>query len=107
MKRLAVVALALAMCVGCGSKITKSNYDKIQTGMSQSQVESILGKGSEQASIDVPSFEANIDIPGLSSRGSVRASSLSTKGVIWQDGQKGIAITFINDKVAKKEQSGF
>ncbi len=39
-----LAGLALTMAVGCGSKISKENFDKIKTGMTQAQVEKILGK---------------------------------------------------------------
>jgi len=41
---LAVALVAWCLCLaGCGSKITRDNFDKIKTGMSRSDVEAILG----------------------------------------------------------------
>ena len=42
-----IVAVA-AVCVllfGCGHKISMSNYEKVKSGMTESEVEAILGKG--------------------------------------------------------------
>ena len=47
---LGLIAALLMFAVGCdrsalsGSKLTSANYDQINTGMSKSQVETILGK---------------------------------------------------------------
>ena len=99
----AVLALSLTGCGG--SKITKSNYDKINNGMTEAEVEGILGKGEEKASsgVDVPGKSVNIpgggnvSVPGVSS---------SAKVKMWQDGMKMISITFSNGKVMAKAQNG-
>jgi uncharacterized protein YceK len=86
--------LTLILCVflaGCGSVVNQSNYDKIQTGMSLSQVEAILGKGKEQSSAG----------------GSFGGVTMSSKSVVWQDGNRVIAVVFMNNEVASKSQMGF
>jgi hypothetical protein len=87
---LAVIAsFALAGVVGCGSKVTKSNYDKISDGMTTAQVEGILGKGQKAS--------AGVSIAGLSVTGDVYQ---------WKDGDKSISVVFKDGKVVGKSQSG-
>jgi hypothetical protein len=41
-------ALLIVLCLmlsGCGSNLTKENYEKLKEGMTQKEVEAILGKG--------------------------------------------------------------
>jgi len=91
-----VTALMLAafvvtiMLSGCGERVTKENYDKIQTGMSLAQVEEILGKGAAKGS-----GGANIG-----------ALSVSGGSYEWQSNGKTISIVVLNDKVMTKMQSG-
>ncbi|WP_278383183.1 outer membrane protein assembly factor BamE domain-containing protein, partial [Alteromonas mediterranea] len=40
--KLALIALGALALTGC-SKLTKENYDKLEMGMTQDEVESILG----------------------------------------------------------------
>ena len=81
-----IVLLGLGMIVlaGCGSKVTKSNFDQIKTGMTVAEVEAILGKATEST--------------GAS--GAVGTLTGSAKVMTWKDGGKTITITFANDKVA-------
>ena len=99
MSALRTTALALAACLaatmltGCAGKITKSNYEKVRTGMTVAQVEDILGKGSEQAGIG----------------GALGTLAGSVKIVCWTEGENGskkITITFVNDKVVAKLEAG-
>ena len=104
-----VAILCAAACflsfAGCGKGISKSNYDKVNNGMTEAEVESILGKGEEQASagVNVPSQSltipggVNVSVPGISS---------SVKVKKWQDGSKRITITFSDGKVMAKAQEG-
>jgi hypothetical protein len=59
--------------------------------MTLSQVEAILGKGTEQGSSDA-------SFGGL---------SMSAKQMIWQEGNQIITISFMNNKVQGKAQMGF
>ena len=92
-----VAAVALsAVLTGCGSKVSKDNFDKVKDGMTLSEVEGLLGKGKEQSSASVPGASAGgVTIPGA-----------SAKGMVWQDGNKMISVTFVNDKVMGKAQTG-
>ena len=87
--RIAIVALVLVglgvvMLAGCGSKVTKSNFDKIKVGMTTAEVEGILGKGTESKGV----------------AGSVGDLTGSAKIMTWTDGDKSITVTFVNDKVS-------
>jgi hypothetical protein len=87
--RLAVVAVVLLglsamMLAGCGSKVTKENFDKVEVGMTEAEVEGILGKATETS-------EASGSIGDLTGKGSIK---------VWKDGDKKITVTFANGKVA-------
>jgi hypothetical protein len=43
--RAALVIFVCLMLAGCGSNLTKENYEKLKEGMTQKEVEAILGKG--------------------------------------------------------------
>ncbi len=94
-KRLALCGLLLGGLMlmttgGCGSKVSKSNYDKINNGMTVAEVEKILGEGELQAG-------GSAGIGGLTG---------SAKVYKWIDGDKTITVTFVNDKVTLKVPSG-
>lgn len=90
MKQLIILFLFCVMLSGCGNPISKNNYDRVKNGMTLSQVEAILGKGTEQGSSDA-------SFGGL---------SMSAKQMIWQEGNQIITISFMNDKVQGKAQLG-
>ena len=98
-QRSSMAILALLVCltlVGCGSKVTMTNYERIEDGMSLAEVEGILGKGTEQSSSNVPGVSAGgISIPGASS-----------KAMVWKNGNNVISVMFLNDKVMSKTQMG-
>jgi len=83
---LLVAGLATTFVVGCGGKVSKSNYDKIENGMTVEEVKDILGE------------------PAKTTGGGVGA--LSGKVMTWEDGDKQIVVTFANDKVTLKSQTG-
>lgn len=85
-----LAGLMLMMVAGCGSKVSKDNYDKIKTGMTLAEVENILGKGELQAG-------------GAGGLGDLLGSAKVYK---WTDGEKSIMVTFANDKVTVKAQTG-
>ncbi len=77
------VALILSVgLLGCGSKLTQENFEKVQSGMSMAQVKSILGEPTEAKSFEVGPF-----------------SALSAT---WKDKKTVINIQFVNDKVTVK-----
>lgn len=86
---LILVGLGSLALAGCGSKVTKSNFDQIKTGMTLAEVEAILGKGTESTG----------------AAGAIGDLAGSAKSVTWKDGDKSITVNFVNDKVALKTQS--
>ena len=88
---LLLVAMVGATLVGCGgSKVSKSNFDQVQNGMTVAEVEEVLGKGTAKAG----------------SGGALAGIAASAKVLSWTEGDKKIIVTFVNDKVVAKTQSG-
>ncbi len=85
----ALLGLAVLVLSGC-NKLSKSNYDKIQNGMTSSQVEDILGQGTEKAG-------AGAAVGNLGG---------SAKVITWGDEKKSVTVTFVNDKVVLKAEQG-
>lgn len=83
-----LAAFVLAGPIGCGSKVSKSNYDKITDGMTMTEVENLLGKG-EKAT-------AGVSVGGISITGDVYA---------WKDGDKAITVVFKDGKVVGKSST--
>lgn len=80
---LAAVAILAIWVAGCGTKINKENFDKIQTGMTQAEVQVILGEPTEASSVDVALF----------------SGTTST----WRAGDTAINVQFVNGKVVAKQ----
>ncbi len=86
-----VLMSCLVLFVGCGGqRVTKGSYAKVKTGMTLSEVEAILGPGTEQGSSDASFGGISIDV----------------KSMVWQDEDKIISIMFSQDKVKAKSQIG-
>lgn len=81
MKRLLSV-LVLALLLGACSKVSQENFSKIQNGMTEAEVTSILGSPTESTSREV------LGISGTSS--------------VWRSGDAQISIRFVGGKVALK-----
>jgi hypothetical protein len=86
----AMMALMLTILPGCGGKVSKSNFDKVQNGMTMAEVEGILGKGTEQAGV----------------AGAIGDLAGSGKVMTWTDGEKSITVTFVDGKVTAKASKG-
>ena len=81
-----LVGLVIAGLAGCaGSKINQDNFDQIKLGMSQAEVQLILGPPTESSGLEVPMFS------GTMSK--------------WIQGDVAITIQFVNGKVVAKEFS--
>ena len=76
-----MVALLCFCLAGCGSKVSKDNYQKIKSGMSEKEVSDILGSPTETKDAG------------------------AGKTLIWKSGDDTISVTFMNDKVAVKISS--
>lgn len=94
---LSALVLTLAL-FGCEQKSFPQKFDEISVGMSQQDVEKIMGKGTKQ------------DVGGVGISASGIAGGASQNSQItytWQDGVKEIAVTFQNGKVVNKGKSRF
>lgn len=81
-----MVAFLAVVVTGC-SKVTKSNYDKIETGMTKADVEKILGSGTAEKGAGVGDLTGSV--------------------VKWEKNEDTwITVTFANDKVVTKAQGG-
>ena len=84
-----VLAVSLpVMLAGC-SKLDRDHYDQVQTGMTIEHVKKILGEPDETKS-------GGVDVLGIGGT----ATTLT-----WKSGDKSITVTFVNDKVVKKDMS--
>ena len=86
---LLLASFVMVTATGC-SKVTKSNYDKIETDMTLDEVKSILGEGTEKGGV----------------AGTIGDITGSGKVIVWEEGEKSITVTFANDKVLKKLSKG-
>jgi hypothetical protein len=97
-----VLSLVVNACTLIGPKITKAKYDQVQTDMTLSQVQSIMGEPGES------SAEISINLPSVNV--SPTPSNLPTEfnPSVYQwknsDGSSMTAI-FINDKLIAKSQA--
>ncbi len=87
------VAIGLLLfAVGCASRLTVENYERIRPGMSRGEVESILGKGEREGDwggdISVGDFSASANV------------------MVWGDEDRFIQVTFINGEVKSKVGHG-
>ncbi len=83
LKRLLGIALMTVWLVACSSPVSQANYDKIQNGMSLTEVKAILGE---------PAETQTMGIGGLSGTSATWANDKGLK----------ISIQFVNDKVQLK-----
>ena len=81
---LAVLCLALPGCGG--DKITKANFDQIKPGMSQAEVEAIVGTGTTPQGSSV-----NLSMGGM---------TMNAKVVRYGDDKKNITIVYQEGKVS-------
>jgi hypothetical protein len=81
-----IIGLTIVCLVGCtGAKISKDNFDKIKLGMTQEEVQAILGPPTEASGLEIPVFS------GAMSK--------------WIQGDTVISVQFVNGKVVGKEFS--
>ena len=77
------IALISLVIVACGSKVNQANFNKIQTGMTQNEVNEILGSPTESSSFGIGVFS------GTASK--------------WASKEGTITIQFLNEKVVAKQ----
>jgi hypothetical protein len=87
-RALGILTVCLAV-VACGSKASRANFDQVKLGMSQSEVEKLLGTGEQADRSELP--------PGT--------QTTATKFLKWK-GEGLILVGFDNDgKVAYKSMT--
>jgi hypothetical protein len=92
------VALLAAGCKG-ESKVTEANLSKIESGMTLSQVEAIMGG---------PGQEAPPLLQMPTAKGMPLPDTTNTTGRKWEDGKSTLIVTFVNGKVTNRGiSSGF
>lgn len=96
----ALCASSFLLCTGCEEKISDANFNAINTGMTLSEVEKILGgKGERQEISGVSISAAGV---GGSSRGSGDQFTY-----VWKVNNKEISVTTQGGKVISKGKAGF
>lgn len=81
---LVVLAMGIA---GCNKVVTQENFDRVQTGQSEADVEHILGT------------------PTTTQTEHGAMANIVTR--TWKDGNKSITVHFLGDKVLDTDKSGF
>ncbi len=102
---LAALALCLVMlaCNKSSKNVTKENFDKIKAGMTMSEVEAILGKGTDdpEAGLGLSEGSSGAGAAGIGGDlDSVSRQRSTTKWLKWGNDTKYIRVGFDNDKVA-------
>ena len=103
MSRLILTVSVFVLIAGCNKnpRLTKANFDKIQPGMTITEVEAILGPG-EQEGGDLSIAEGSgvagaAGVGGdLQTMGRGRSNQKSFK---WGTDKRWIRVTFVNDKM--------
>lgn len=85
----ALMALMVVVLGGCGSKVSRSTFDKVEKGMTVTEVENILGKGAVE-----------------STGAAIGNLKLSGDVMVWQDGGRIIKVTFKDGRVTDKSSEG-
>jgi hypothetical protein len=98
-RRLAALACAVMVLVGCENKISKANFDKIQKGMTLAQVETILGGSGEE---DSSPQGMTINEAGVA--GSSRESK--ERIYVWKSDSGQITVVTVDGKVVEARQTG-
>ena len=95
---LTVLLAGALLLAGCNKKITQANYDKIQPGMSLSEVQKMLGKGERE---DGPGG-VNIGATGISGNSGSRGDDV----YVWSAGDAEVHVTIRDGKVVDKSGKG-
>jgi hypothetical protein len=96
-----LLLVACLMLTGCGRKLTKANFDKVQNGMSLSDVQQLLGKGEKEAG-DGSNVAGQFGI-ALEGGG---GGSKNVETYVWESGDKKITVYFRDGKVTSKNSTG-
>ena len=85
------LVLIAGMLAGCGSRVSRENYERIQTGMTLQQVQDIMG---------------NRGVTSEGVAGAIGDLAGSASVYRWVDENRAITVTFINGKVVSKGSEG-
>ncbi len=96
--RLLALAAAALVFAGCENKITMENYTAIKDGMTQSQVQDLLGGAGEESQAAGVSIGAD----GLMSG----TKDSKDKTFVWKKDGAEISVTFRDGKVINKGKVG-
>jgi hypothetical protein len=77
------------------SKISQANYDKIKDGMTEAEVQGILGPPGNRTSASISRTDPKTG-----------TTEQSNSQVSWGDGNRSITVDFIDGKVTGKKQQG-
>jgi hypothetical protein len=85
--RLAALAALCLVISGCGSKVSKENFDKVKTGMTEKEVTDIMGAPTESTNLGA-------------------GKDTNAKSLVWRNGNDVYSVSIINDKVIAKMGGG-
>ena len=93
----ACLIAASVLLAGCEKKITSEVFEKIQTGMTKTQVENLLGgSGSDETASGT----------SISGAGIASGNSKPESTYVWKDGNASITVIFKEGKVVQKSKAG-
>jgi hypothetical protein len=96
----ALLAASIALVGGCDETLTDENFDRVNVGMSYSEVETILGEGKREDSGGYGSSSAGI--PTGQDSGSSKQQTYT-----WEEDGKQVVIVFNDGKVQSKSKLGW
>jgi|SRR6187200_2902270 len=108
--RVAIVLVVCTAVAGCGGSVNQQNFEKLKVGMSQQQVQAILGKDGKEISADeVANLMREALTPKTGQAGvKVELPDLSSaRGVRWGDDKKWITVIYMGDRVSRIFKKGF
>ena len=88
-----IVSLFLLLLAGCGSKITDANYYRVQHGMTEKEVEDLLGPAHSET------------VEGPTSRPAA-TQPVTTKVKTWTRGELTIRVVFEDGVVVRRSADG-
>jgi hypothetical protein len=115
--------LVLPVLLVGGDKVTMSNYNSVQMGMSYSQVSKILGEGTPAEEMDQKEMQQRfqmpnnmqmpqgmpdgVEMPDMNQLQGMMENFMKMKVYIWEKGEDaGVAVGFADDRAIMKSQSG-
>ena len=108
--RAAWLVLICVALTGCGGSVNQQKFEKLKVGMSQQQVQAILGKDGKEISADeVANLMREALTPKTGQAGvKVELPDLSSaRGVRWGDDKKSITVIYMGDRVSRIFKKGF